>query len=487
MKKLVTYLLFLLGLLLPLFLGAQETKQELKDRIDNNIRNVTTAGGITKTAVANALQEITDNSQGIFYISASGTDTYTGTLLNLENYTGKWFVVKFPNANTGTCSLNLNSYGAVTLKKDGGSNLSAGDIDADDIHILAHDGTNFQVLTLGGGAGLVDGDYGDITVGSVGTTMTIDNSAVTGSKIASDVALAGNPTTTTQSAGNNSTRIATTAYADAKVANAINNGTTAIAPAQDAVFDALALKEDVANKATTLSTLNDTVYPSVDALFSERTVTGTDAIVQSDNGGLIYFNSATPFNFTIDQLTIKSQVGFLNIGSAAVTFVNGSGVTLEGSSTLSGGSNSTAVIIYKSATAPVILSDGHSGDEIRTVKVTVSTGEILALNGTPKTLIAAQGAGTLIEVLSCTYFIDYNSAAYATNTTLELMMSTAVLSTSTSILANTADTYQVQSNINLTTNVNIVNQPVTLKVPSGNPTTGNSPVYVYLTYRVITL
>lgn len=55
-------------------------------------------------------------------------------------------------------------------------------------------------------------------------------------------ALTGNPTAPTQSANDNSTRIATTAYADAKVADAINNGTTTIAPSQNAVFDALDLK-----------------------------------------------------------------------------------------------------------------------------------------------------------------------------------------------------------------------------------------------------
>ena len=58
-------------------------------------------------------------------------------------------------------------------------------------------------------------------------------------------------TATTQSAGNNSTKISTTAYADAKVADAINNGTTAIAPSQNAVFDALALKANIAGPTFT--------------------------------------------------------------------------------------------------------------------------------------------------------------------------------------------------------------------------------------------
>lgn len=49
---------------------------------------------------------------------------------------------------------------------------------------------------------------------------TIANAAVTGAKIASSVALSGNPTTTSQSVGDNSTRIATTAY--------VNNNSTPI-------------------------------------------------------------------------------------------------------------------------------------------------------------------------------------------------------------------------------------------------------------------
>lgn len=55
-------------------------------------------------------------------------------------------------------------------------------------------------------------------------------------------ALTGSPTAPTQTAADNSTKIATTAYADAKVADAINDSVTGIAPSQNAVFDALAAK-----------------------------------------------------------------------------------------------------------------------------------------------------------------------------------------------------------------------------------------------------
>jgi len=54
----------------------------------------------------------------------------------------------------------------------------------------------------------------------------------------------GTPNAPTQSANDNTTKIATTAYADAKVANAITDGVTTIAPSQNAVFDALAKIEN---------------------------------------------------------------------------------------------------------------------------------------------------------------------------------------------------------------------------------------------------
>jgi hypothetical protein len=78
--------------------------------------------------------------------------------------------------------------------------------------------TTAYVDAAAASASLADGDYGDITVGGSGTTLTIDSGAVSGSKIASSVALAGSPTTTTQSAADNSTKIATTAYVDAAAA-----------------------------------------------------------------------------------------------------------------------------------------------------------------------------------------------------------------------------------------------------------------------------
>lgn len=88
--------------------------------------------------------------------------------------------------------------------------------------------------------------------------------------------------------------------------------------------------------------------------FNARTVTTTDAFVQTDNKGIIWFNSGSNFNVTVNQLTVNTRLDFINIGAGTVTFVNGSGVTFSGSSTLGPGQNGT--IIYRTATAPLIFT-----------------------------------------------------------------------------------------------------------------------------------
>ena len=58
--------------------------------------------------------------------------------------------------------------------------------------------------------------------------------------------------------------------------------------------------------------------------------------------------------------------------------------------------------------------------EVRDTIIDLSSAEILALNGTPKTVVAAPGSGKLLQVLSATVKYTFVTAAYASGTTLRV-------------------------------------------------------------------
>lgn len=110
-----------------------------------------------------------------------------------------------------------------------------------------------------------------------------------------------------------------------------------------------------------------------------RTVTGADADVQTDHNGFIIFNSATPFNFTLDQLLAKTKISFINYGAGAVTFVNGSGVTAAGNLVLGGAVGTAypgALVIYDTLTTPrVITGSGAAVQSVTGVGVDITDPE----------------------------------------------------------------------------------------------------------------
>jgi hypothetical protein len=80
--------------------------------------------------------------------------------------------------------------------------------------------------------------------------------------------------------------------------------------------------------------------------------------------------------------------------------------------------------------------------------------------------------------------LDYGSAAYATNTTFRFEINgVAVTATNTTLLPGTADRYAMMYAIDLDVTTNLVNQALVLEVQTGNPTAGNSPLYVSCVYK----
>lgn len=208
----------------------------LNNRLFKDGANTPTAnlpmGGFLHTGVGAAsarthyarADQVQDDS--LKYAAVTGTDTYAATLAPaITAYAnGLTFIGKFANANSGAATLNLNTVGAVDIKKAGGAALVAGDIAANTVHTLVYNSTGpkfelvspssnqyqpldadltaiaaatvlrgaiiygnstpaWAALTVGGASTVLRSDGTDVSWGTVATAAIADN-AVTGAKIA---------------------------------------------------------------------------------------------------------------------------------------------------------------------------------------------------------------------------------------------------------------------------------------------------------------
>lgn len=82
--------------------------------------------------------------------SSGGSDTYAITVTPAPTVyvTGQVFRFKADVANTGAATLNVNSLGAKTIKKQVSADLTTGDILANQIVEVIYDGTNMQLVSL---------------------------------------------------------------------------------------------------------------------------------------------------------------------------------------------------------------------------------------------------------------------------------------------------------------------------------------------------
>jgi len=141
----------------------------------------------------------------------------------------------------------------------------------------------------------------------------------------------------------------------------------------------------------------------------------------------------------------------------------------------------------------VMWTRGDSGIECiqGTAKLTIATADVLHLNTTPIEIVAAPGAGYAIEVISASMKMVYNSATYATNTSLELITAGATNSQASTVIKNSASTIRrfadATTLASATATQLVENAALNVTVASGDPTAGDSDITVYVTYRIITL
>lgn len=128
------------------------------------------------------------------------------------------------------------------------------------------------------------------------------------------------------------------------------------------------------------------------------------------------------------------------------------------------------------------------------VSGTISSAEILALNGTPKTLIAAPGAGKVIVVEEIELFLDYNSAGYVADAGEDFTIQySAGLDIATwdndsdAILVGTADERRLNKPDAVLALEDCDNEAVQAFIATGEVITGDSPMKYRIKYRTVTM
>ena len=117
-------------------------------------------------------------------------------------------------------------------------------------------------------------------------------------------------------------------------------------------------------------------------------------------------------------------------------------------------------------------------------KVEVSSAEILTANSAPITLVAAPGAGKMLIPIIVSYFYDYATAVYATNTELDVYHSTGVIKLNqiAGVIDQAADRYGISHSANVHISNITPNEALILKGPVGDPTGGGGTLTIYLWY-----
>lgn len=169
-----------------------------------------------------------------------------------------------------------------------------------------------------------------------------------------------------------------------------------------------------------------------------------------------------------------------------------------------------AAIVAGSMIAPgtagnVMLSNGSAwtssssyGDaQLKIATVTLSSAEILALYTTPKTLIAAPGAGKIIIPETIILYLDYGTATYTAGGVVRVSFNgetTQLLGTTTmeaNLVEKTADTVVIGNFIPISTtptDITVgINKALEITNNTANFTTGDSIIKVFIKYRILTL
>jgi hypothetical protein len=131
-------------------------------------------------------------------------------------------------------------------------------------------------------------------------------------------------------------------------------------------------------------------------------------------------------------------------------------------------------------------------NSVKTVKITIPTAQILTLYTTPVAFGITVPVGYFVQPLSIQCGVDFNTVAYATNTSLSVRAvgaDVAIGSSTAPLAATLSKISNININIAPTAGQTQFIDGVDLEVfvGIGNPTAGDSNVDVYMTYTLVEL
>lgn len=152
------------------------------------LTTVTTTFGTVPNPITKAERDLrpesfTDIEYSFYGADTGSANTYGATISPAPTrlVTGMKVTIKAANANTGASTFNLNSTGAVAIKKQGGTALAAGDINADQLVPLQYDGTYWQIV--GGGGSSSSNSWTVEELSRSSSTVTLSNTPIAGTLV----------------------------------------------------------------------------------------------------------------------------------------------------------------------------------------------------------------------------------------------------------------------------------------------------------------
>lgn len=153
-------------------------------------------------------------------------------------------------------------------------------------------------------------------------------------------------------------------------------------------------------------------------------------------------------------------------------------------------------IAYDTTEKSIKVHDGAQWQSLsfgltKDTSITIASAEVLQLNSTPLTIVAAQGVGTVIQVISASVKIDFNTTPYATNIQLQIISSGSVKAQhSQNVLDASVSTvrFLAEQAATVATDTQLLeNADLQVTVRTGDPTAGDSDITVTVLYRIISV